>query len=227
MRRVIVFDVIETLLDLRALTPRFERVFGDAAALREWFGQMLQSAFAITVADHYTDFGRVARAALDMTAERRSVTLTDEARAEVLGGIRSLPPHPEVSDALRSLHDAGFRLAALTNSTLEVAEAQLASAGLRDAFEQVLSVEAVRRFKPAPAVYHMAARSLGVAPADVRLVAAHSWDVGGAMRAGCAAAFVARPGQVLDPLFGRPDIIGTDLGAVAQAILRTDTPRTG
>ncbi len=222
MRRVIVFDVIETLLDVRVLTPRFGQIFGDGAALHEWFGQMLQSAFAITVAGHYTDFGTVARAALDMTAERRGVALTDEARAEVLSGIRSLPPHPEVPDALRTLRDAGFRLAALTNSTRAVADAQLASAGLRDAFEQVLSVEAARRFKPAAAVYHMAARSLDVPAAQVRLVAAHSWDVGGAMRAGCAAAFVARPGHVLDPLFDRPDIVGKDLREVAQAIVETD-----
>ncbi len=157
-----------------------------------------------------------------MTAERRGVALSDEARAEILGGIRSLPPHPDTTDALRTLREAGFRLAALTNSPRAAADAQLASAGLRDAFEQVLSVEAVHRFKPAAAVYHMAAGSLGVAPAQLRLVAAHSWDVGGAMQAGCVAAFVARPGRVLDPLFDRPDIVGKDLREVARAIVETD-----
>jgi 2-haloacid dehalogenase len=50
MPRIIVFDVIETLLDLSALAPQFERGFGDAASLHEFFSQMLQSAFAITVA---------------------------------------------------------------------------------------------------------------------------------------------------------------------------------
>jgi len=43
--------------------------------------------------------------------------------------------------------------------------------------------------------------------------------VAGAQRAGCAAAFVARPGQVLDPLVPRPEIVGADLGTVADAIL--------
>ena len=58
--------------------------------------------------------------------------------------------------------------------------------------------------------------------AALRLVAAHSWDVAGALRAGWAAAFVARPGMVPDPLFGQPDIVGADLAVVAEAILAGD-----
>ncbi len=65
----------------------------------------------------------------------------------------------------------------------------------------------------------MAGGRLGVAPSGIRLVAAHSWDVIGSMRAGCAAAFVARPGKVLDPLAERPDVIGPDLVSVAEQII--------
>ncbi|CAA9482597.1 MAG: hypothetical protein AVDCRST_MAG12-1604, partial [uncultured Rubrobacteraceae bacterium] len=55
-----------------------------------------------------------------------------------------------------------------------------------------------------------------------RLVAAHAWDVIGAMRAGCAAAFVARPGMVIDPLAGPPDVVGADLSAVAASIIAAE-----
>jgi 2-haloacid dehalogenase len=123
------------------------------------------------------------------------------------------------------LRDAGFRLAALTNSARPVLEAQVRSAGLADYFEQLLSVDAVRQFKPAPAVYRSAARTLGVETAQIRMVAAHSWDVGGAMQAGCAAAFVARQGMALDPLFERPDIVGQDIVEVARAIVAADTSK--
>jgi len=105
-----------------------------------------------------------------------------------------------------------------------VAEAQLTNAGLRDLFEQALSADTVRRLKPAPEPYHMAAERLGAPISQIRLVAAHAWDVAGAMRAGCAAAFVARPGQVLDPLAPRPDVVGPDLRAVAAAILERERP---
>ena len=222
MARVCVFDVNETLLDLGALDPHFERAFGDAGVRRSWFLQVLQSALVATVTGAYSDFGTVGGAALDMTAERQGVRLSEEDRRNILGGMRELPPHPEVPAALDLLRDAGLRLAALTNNTAEVAEAQLANAGLSDRFEKILSADTVRRLKPAPEPYRAAARALGVETPQVRLVAAHAWDVIGAMRAGCAAAFVARPGMVLDPLAGPPDVVGADLSAVAASIVAAE-----
>lgn len=56
-------------------------------------------------------------------------------------------------------------------------------------------------------------------PGDVRLVAAHSWDVSGALAAGARAAFVARPGMVLSPLGPQPDIVGADIADVVAQIL--------
>lgn len=219
MARVCVFDVNETLLDLGALDPHFERVFGDAGVRRLWFQQLLQSAMVATITGAYSDFGTIGGGALEMTAARRGVTVSDEDRARILNGMRELPPHPEVEEALSRLRGAGLRMAALTNSTQEVAEAQIENSALGGYFERVLSADTVGRLKPAPEPYLMAAESLGVAPGEVRLVAAHAWDVAGALRAGCAAAFVARPGMVLDPLVGTPDVVGADLGEVADGIL--------
>jgi 2-haloacid dehalogenase len=65
----------------------------------------------------------------------------------------------------------------------------------------------------------MAARELGVPIGEIRLVAAHAWDVAGALSAGAAAAFVARPGIVLDPLAPTPDVVGVDLTEVAARII--------
>ncbi len=222
MRRAQVFDVNETLLDLAALDPHFERVFGHAGVRRAWFNQMIQSALVATVTGAYSQFGALAMAALEMTAEQAGVELRDEDREAIAGQMRKLPAHPEVPGALQRLRDAGLRLAALTNSTEQVAGAQLEHAGLIDAFELVLSADTVRRLKPAPEPYRMAAERLGVAVGEVRLIAAHAWDVAGAARAGCATAFVARPGKVLDPLVERPDVVGADLAEVADRILAVD-----
>jgi 2-haloacid dehalogenase len=223
MARVCVFDVNETLLDLGALDPHFERAFGDAAVRRAWFSQLLQSAFLATITGAYSDFGTIGGAALEMVAERQGVDLSDEDKQEILGGMRELPPHPEVVESLDLLRDAGLRLATLTNSTQQVAEAQMDNSGLRDYFEQILSADTVGRLKPAPEPYRMAAQSLGVEVERIRLVAAHAWDVAGALRAGCAAAFVARPGMVLDPLVERPDVVGADLREVADRILEIES----
>jgi 2-haloacid dehalogenase len=222
MRRVEVFDVNETLLGLAAMDPHFQRVFGDARARQAWFNQMIQSALVATVTGAYSQFGAIGSAALEMTAQRAGVELRDADREAILGQMRELPAHPEVPAALQRLREAGLRLAALTNSTEQVAQAQLEHAGLADAFELVLSADTVRRLKPAPEPYRMAAERAGVALGEVRLIAAHAWDVAGALRAGCAAAFVARPGKVLDPLVEPPDVVGADLAEVADRILTVD-----
>ena len=219
MGPVCVFDVNETLLDLAALDDEFERVLGDRGVRVAWFGQLLQSAMVATITGRYTDFGSVGRAALEMTAARLGVDLSGKDREAIVGGMTRLPAHPEVPEALRRLGEGGLRLAALTNSTERVARAQLEHAGLVTLFEQVLSADAVRRLKPAPEPYRMAAERLGTDPAGVLLVAAHAWDVAGALAAGCRAAFVARPGKVLAPLADRPELVVANLDELADRLL--------
>lgn len=223
MARVLVFDVNETLLDLAALRDPFARAFGDAAPMGEWFARLLHGSLVATVTDSYEDFASIGRRALDAVASRGGRELQEAERDAILGTMLELPAHPEVPEALSRLRSAGFPLATLTNSSPEMARAQLEHAGILELFDQVLSVEEVRRYKPAPEPYHMAAHRLGVDPSDVRMVAAHDWDVWGAMQAGCAAAYVAR--TAVPFMLGRPpDITGPDLSAVADAILGLDEP---
>lgn len=119
----------------------------------------------------------------------------------------------------RACARSGFRLVTLTNSGTAAIKAQLQNAGLANCFEESISVDAVKRFKPHLAVYRTAATHLGAQPGELRLIAAHAWDVYGAMRAGWRAAFVARQGIPLFPLAPKPDIIGPALTAVTDAIL--------
>src|SRR5881397_3546399 len=133
--RVLVFDVNETLLDLGALDPHFARVFGDAAVRREWFATMLQSALLLTVTGPYFDFGSHFRAALALTAEKRGVTVSEADEKAILGAVRKLPAHPEVRASLTRLRAAGFRVAALTNSTGQVDFFFQAEDGIRDLFD--------------------------------------------------------------------------------------------
>lgn len=222
MKKLIVCDVNETLLDLSALDEEFERVFGSPSRRGDWFAQVLQNSLVATITGKYDDFGKIAAAALDMTAQRSGRELREEDRRAILGRIRNLPAHPEVMTGLNQLKDAGFHLFTLTNSPPPVVEAQLKNSGLSEYFERSLSVDAVRRFKPDAEVYKMTAVELGIPIEQIRLVAAHDWDVAGALNAGAAAAFVARPGKVLNPLMPVPDIVGGDLIEVAEKIISVD-----
>jgi 2-haloacid dehalogenase len=216
MPRVVAFDVNETLLDLGALDPLFERAFGDAAVRGQWFSQMLQLAFVGGLTGRYVDFGTAQRAALAMLAERHGTELGDAAE-EIVSAMRSLPVHPEVPAALDALTAP---LAALTNSSLDVARDQLRNAGIAERFDAILSADQVRALKPRPEPYQLVASTFGVSIGDVVLVAAHAWDVAGALAAGARAAFVARPGMVLSPLGPQPEVVGADLTEVAAGLER-------
>jgi len=217
---VLAFDVNETLLDLRALDAPFAAAFGDASLRPQWFALMLQVAFAGGLTGHYVDFTTAQRSALAMLATRQKVTLAQAQSDAIVNGMRTLPPHPEVREAMARLAKR-FRLVALTNSPADVAEAQMRNSGLRELLEAVHSADAVRTLKPAPEPYRMVAERTGVAIGDVRLVAAHGWDIAGALAAGCRAAFVARPGAALYPTGPQPDIVAPDLRGIADALERS------
>jgi len=218
MSEVLVFDVNETLLDLGALDPLFDDVLGDAALRSVWFATMLQVAFVGGLTGHYVDFTTAQKAALHMVAARARRTIDDDDVETIVAAMRRLPPHPDARPALERLHDAGYRLTALTNSVLDVAEDQLVHAGLADLFEGVYSADTVRALKPLPRPYGMVAERSRVPISQLRLVAAHAWDVTGALAAGARAAFVARAGAVPTPHGLRPDVVG-DLTAVADQLL--------
>lgn len=222
MTRVVAFDVNETLLDLKALDGPFEERFGTAALRPQWFGQMLQLSFVGGLTGSYVDFTTAQRAALRMIAQREALPLDEEQIDGIVDLMGSLPAYPEVPAALRRLADTPLRLVALTNSVEEVAERQLRNAGIRDLFDRVISADAVRRLKPAPEPYHAVAAAFGVLPAEVRLVAAHAWDVTGALHAGCTAAFVSRPGMVPSPIGPQPDIVADDISDVVDLIIERD-----
>jgi 2-haloacid dehalogenase len=222
MVKILVFDVNETLLDLRALDPHFERVFGEGSIRQTWFNQFIQNALTATVAGPYQPFGKIGRGALEMVADRQGRLLSEEEKMSILNELTNLPPHAEVIEALTSLQNAGAKLVTLTNSTELVVQKQIANAGLQRYFERTFSADTVQRLKPAPDPYQLVAREMGVSIQETRLIAAHAWDIAGALQAGCTAAFVARPGMVLDPLYPKPDIIGADLKEIAEKILATD-----
>ncbi len=218
--RILVFDVNQTMLDLNALRPQFKRVFSSGGALDEWFSLLLQYSMVVTLTDAYSDFGTVGGAVLEMLASIKGVQLSSEDKTRILQGVLTLPPHPDMLESLKRLRGASFRMVTLTNSSPAAIKAQLQNAGLAEYFEESISVDSVHRFKPHLEVYRSAAAHLGAKPSELRLIAAHAWDVFGAMQAGWRAAFVARHGIPLFPLAPKPDIIGLDMKAVTDALLR-------
>ena len=213
---VIAFDVIETLFPLEPIRQRLIDAGQPGHLLELWFARLLRDAFALVASETYRPFGEIATSALRSTA--RSAP-GDEAIREILAGFAELDPHPDVEPAVRLVREGGVRMVTLTNGSSQNTATLLRRAGIDDYIEQLLSVEDVRRWKPAAEIYRHAAHSTQVPPDRVALVAAHAWDTHGAHQAGLATGWVARLEDHFPDVFAAPDVVGPDLVAVVEGLL--------
>lgn len=180
---------------------------------------MLHYSLVHTMAGTYKDFGEVCAATLMMVAAGNELDLSKEEAKKALKPMRSLAPHPDVKEGLTILRDKGFKMVSLTNGTNEAVKEQLENAGLSDFFDESLSIQDIKKYKPHTDVYKWAAKRIGVEPNECMLIAAHGWDITGALWADWRAAFIAREGKELYPLAPKPEINETDLIKVARKIV--------
>jgi 2-haloacid dehalogenase len=219
---VLVFDVNETLIDIDAMAPLFEQIFGDARAMREWFGQLVMYSMTTALSGCYVDFFTLGQGMLRMLGEIHGTPISDGDLDRIKQAMLTMPAHPDVADGLTMLRDNGFRLVTLTNSPPNPSGASpLESAGLGGYFERQFSVDACRTYKPARDVYDHVCRELQVSPADCMMVAAHVWDTIGAQSTGFSAALITRPGNAPLPLDGlpQPTLVAADLRQLAQQLI--------
>jgi 2-haloacid dehalogenase len=223
---LIVFDVNETLLDLRTIEPVFERIFGDKDAMRLWFANLVMYSLALTVSGSYVPFTDIGAAVMKMQADTQGIKISDPDRRELTEKFATMPPYPEVPAALRKLRDAGFRLFTLTNNLVEVQTRQLAQGGLVGYFEKCFSVDSVKVFKPSRQTYAHVEQALGVGPSQLCMVACHTWDTLGAVAVGWEAALVKREGNDLLDVGPQPQIVGDDLNDVADQLIARHRARS-
>ncbi len=217
---VLVFDVNETLLDLAPLRNDFEKIFGSPAPMGEWFARLLHGSLVSNELDDYRPFGVIGVEALLLVADKHGAEIDESTATELVTTMADLPAHPDVIPALETLVDAGFRTAALTNGSTRAANAQIENAGLHVFIQRVISTDEVGKFKPHPTPYEHAADVMEVEISQIMLVAAHDWDVAGALKAGAQAAFVERPGAVWSLPAAMPEIVVSDIGGIADVLTR-------
>ena len=213
----VLFDLNGTLLDPSGIAEPLGDSDEDRRLVEEAFREALLLTMAATLSSApYRPLPEYLRAALERRLRTAGCDMTPLDRA--MERAQAMDPFPDAESALTKLRSAGLKLGVLTNSTSEAAEAALASADLRDQFEVVLGTDAVQVFKPHPRVYEHAVGQLPAEPREVALVAAHAWDVMGAISAGLRGAWVARGEGWLVPVVPRPDVEGKDLHDVAAQL---------
>lgn len=204
--RACVFDAYGTLFDVASAASRCADVLGDRAPplAQLWRDKQLQYTWLRAAQNRHADFWQVTGDALDFALETLGV---DDAalRARLVQLYRTLDAYPEVPGVLRQLKAAGFATAILSNGTPEMLADAVAAAGIGDALDHVLSVEAVGVFKPAPAVYQLAVDRLGVPAAAIAFQSSNAWDIHAASAFGMRTVWCNRSGQRRERLPGAPD----------------------
>ncbi|MCB4798036.1 haloacid dehalogenase type II [Neotamlana laminarinivorans] len=219
--KVLFFDVNETLLDLSPMKEQIgEALNGNKDLLKLWFTTLLQYSLVTSAAEQYYSFANIGAATLQMVAANNNIEInTNKAENIVTNALRSLPPHPEVKQALTQLKDAGYTLVAFTNSSQEGLIKQFKNADLTNYFDDLISVEPTNKFKPFSNTNAWGAKKMNIQPNEAMLVAAHGWDVAGALWAGWRAAFISRPGQQVFPLAPKTEIVAPDLQIAADTLV--------
>jgi len=215
----VVFDVNETLSDLQPLQTRFSDVGAPGHLAPLWFASVLRDGLALTVTGQSQPFADIGKALLFSMLDPGSLNRpVDEAVQHVMEGFMSLSVHPDVPPGIRALDEAGLRLVTLSNGSSGVADRLLTTAGLREAFETLLTVEDADLWKPARGAYRFAAEQCDTDLAEMVLVAVHPWDIHGAANAGMVTAWINRGGGSYPEHFTAPDIEVSGLHDLADRL---------
>lgn len=218
--KALVFDAYGTLFDPYSVGQACEREFpGQGAALgRMWRAKQLEYTWLRSLMARYEDFWKVTLAALEYACRALSLELSPETKARLMDEYLRLAPYPEAGETLARLKQSGQRLLILSNGTPGMLSAVVENAGLAEVFEQVLSVHAVKIYKPSPAVYQLAATRTRLERAAIGFVSSNCWDICGAASFGFKTFWVNRTGAPADVLGFAPEITLTGLEELERAV---------
>lgn len=201
---VYVFDAYGTLFDVHAAIARHRHQAGrEAERFSEvWRTKQLEYAWTLTLAGAYVDFWTLTQRALDYAFAR--VPSVDRAlRSKLLDAYFKLDTFPDATEAVAALKSHGLQLAILSNGSPPMLAAAAAASGLADKLDAVLSVDAVRVYKPRPEVYALVTERFRAAPQEIVFISSNRWDVMGAASFGFQAVWVNR-GRLPDEYSDRP-----------------------
>jgi 2-haloacid dehalogenase len=137
----------------------------------------------------------VYRRTLDTVLDSRGLDLEPVERDTLTRAWARLDPWPDTVAALRRLR-ARYTLATLSNADV-AAVVEITRHGDLP-WHAIFTAEMSGAFKPAPRTYHLAAGYLGLAPAEIMMVASHKYDIRAAAELGFRTAFIARPHEYGD-----------------------------
>jgi len=218
--KALAFDAFP-ILDPRPVFALAERLFpGRGTELSNiWRIRQFEYQWLRALGGQYADFWQATEDALVFAASTLKLELPAAKREQLMAAYLQLQAWPDVPAALRSLKDAGIRLAFLSNATAKILRAGIENSQLQGVFEHVLSTDPLRRYKPDPRAYQMAMDAFGLPREEIGFVAFAGWDVAGAKWFGFPTFWVNRMNVPIEELGVAPDASVKTLAELA-ALLR-------
>jgi 2-haloacid dehalogenase len=214
--QALVFDAYGTLYDVHSVVRRCETCFpGKGMSLSQlWRSKQLEYTWQRSLMQRYVPFSSVTREALVYSCTALGLDAREHVDALMAEYLR-LAPFPEVPHALERLH---LKKAILSNGSPDMLEPLVRHSRLR--FDAVLSVDEVKVYKPAPQVYELAVRRLGVPKEAIGFVSSNCWDALGAKSFGFTVYWINRSNAPVDALGFMPDAQVKSLAELADEVLR-------
>lgn len=216
--RAIAFDAFGTLFDVYSVGALAEQLFpGKGEALSAlWRLKQIEYTFLRTLSGRYKPFLDVTEDGLVFAAHKLGIEMSAAQRRTMMNQYACLSPFPENLEALRTLRSLGMPMAVLSNGTRDMLDVAIKSAGMSGLFDHVLSVDAVRQYKTAPAAYRLGTDAFGCAAREILFVSSNGWDAAGATWFGYTTFWINRSGQPPEVLDVSPSATGRQLTEVVD-----------
>lgn len=209
--RAVAFDLF-TLFDPRGVDRRVTEVVGDNPAFAAtWKTKLFEYSWLRAASGQYRDFQALVQDALSYATRAHHVELSAPARARLEAAFVELEAWPDSQDALQALRTRGLGLAPLANFSPTMIRSLLGRAGLVQEFDDLISTDRARSYKPDPRAYALAETSFRLPRSQIAFAAFGSWDAAGGRWFGFPTFWVNRFSQP-DEQLGAPGTSGPDLG---------------
>ena len=210
--RALVFDAYGTLLDVHSVVALCEQIYPSHGVelSRLWRAKQLEYTWLRSLMGRYEDFSRITADALRHACAALALKLEPPRLVKLMDAYDRLQPFPDALEALPAL--ARYKRAILSNGSTAMLAAAVKSAGLGPHLDAVLSVDALKVYKPDPRVYQLAVDTLAVERQEIGFVSSNYWDVAGAKAFGFNVFWINRGVACADELGMSPDAALQHLG---------------
>ncbi len=217
--KAIAFDGF-ALWDPRPIFALAEQLFpGKGADLSNaWRVRQFDYQWLRVLIGRYADFWQATDDALVFSAQMLKLELTVDKRKQLMNAYLELKAWPDVLPALQALKSMGIRLAPLSNLSPTILNADIKSSGLEGIFEQVLSTDRIKTYKPDPRAYQMAIDAFKLGREEILFIPSSGWDAAGAKSFGYTTYWVNRLNLPAEQLGVTADAVGPTLTAMVDFV---------